>query len=91
MNSRILFEDETTGEAREVTIVFPGDADASGRRLSVLAPAGTALLGLAAGQSIAWPFPDGTSHSLRVVRMVHQSETDRTASPSRRRSARERR
>ena len=55
MNSRVLFEDETIGERREVTIVFPQQSDASGR-VSVLAPVGTALLGLAAGQWIVWPF-----------------------------------
>ena len=64
MNSRVLFEDETIGERREVTIVFPQQSDASGR-VSVLAPVGTALLGLAAGQSIVSPFPDGKPHSLR--------------------------
>lgn len=75
MNSRVLFEDETTGERREVTIVFPQQADAARRFLSVLAPVGTALLGLAAGQSITWPFPDGTSHSLRVLDITYQPES----------------
>ena len=76
MNSRVLFEDETTGLRREVTIVFPQESDGSGRRVSVLAPIGTALLGLAVGQSIVWPFPDGTSHSLRVLRIIYQPEAD---------------
>ena len=80
MNSRVLFEDETIGERREVTIVFPQQSDASGNRVSVLAPVGTALLGLAAGQSIVWPFPDGKPHSLRVLRIVYQPEAG-TATP----------
>lgn len=75
MNSRVLFEDESTGERREVTIVFPQEADASGRRVSVLAPVGTALLGLATGQSIVWPFPDGVSHCLRVLDITYQPES----------------
>ena len=29
MNSRVVFEDETTGERREVTLVYPRDADIS--------------------------------------------------------------
>ena len=87
MNSRVLFEDEATGESREVTIVFPQDSDASGKRISVLAPVGTALLGLAAGESIVWPFPDGTSRSLRVLRVVYQPEADRVAAPAPRRAA----
>jgi len=72
MNSRVVFVDETTEECREVIIVFPHEFDASGGRVSVLAPVGTALLGLAAGQSIVWPFPDGTSHTLRVLRISYQ-------------------
>jgi regulator of nucleoside diphosphate kinase len=81
MHSRVLFEDETSGESREVTIVFPQESDASGRQVSVLAPVGTALLGLAAGQSIVWPFPDGTSRSLRVLRVVYQPEADAAPTP----------
>jgi regulator of nucleoside diphosphate kinase len=86
MNSRVVFEDETIGERREVTIVFPQQSDASGNRVSVLAPVGTALLGLAAGQTIVWPFPDGKPHSLRVLRIVFQPEAE-TAVPRRTRRA----
>ena len=76
MNTRVKFEDEDTGECREMTIVFPQQANASKAWISVLAPVGTALLGLAAGQSIAWPFPDGTTHRLRVLKIVYQPEAD---------------
>jgi regulator of nucleoside diphosphate kinase len=90
MNSRVLFEDETTGERREITIVFPQDSDASAKRVSVLAPVGTALLGLAVGQSILWPFPDGTSHCLRVLRIAYQPEADSRPRPTAGREARDR-
>jgi regulator of nucleoside diphosphate kinase len=76
MNSRVLYADDTTGETREVALVFPHDSDASGRRVSILAPVGMALLGLSAGQSIVWPFPDGSAHELRVLRVVYQPESD---------------
>lgn len=74
MNSRVLFEDATTGKTTEVTIVFPHDADLTRGRVSVLAPVGTALLGLAEGDSIVWPFPDGSSRCLRVVAVTFQPE-----------------
>jgi regulator of nucleoside diphosphate kinase len=76
MNSRVLYVDESTGDSREVTLVFPHESDASARRVSILAPVGMALLGLSAGQSIVWPFPDGSSHDLRVLRVVYQPESD---------------
>jgi regulator of nucleoside diphosphate kinase len=80
MNSRVRYEDQSTGERRQVTIVFPHDANASTGAISVLTPVGTALLGLAAGQSIVWPFPDGTQHCLRVLSIVYQPEADDVAS-----------
>ena len=78
MNSRVRFEDVASGESREITIVFPEDADASLGKVSVLAPVGTALLGLAEGQTISWPFPDGTSRQLRVVEITFQPEANAT-------------
>jgi regulator of nucleoside diphosphate kinase len=80
MNSRVQFEDETTGECREVTIVYPQQADASKALISVLAPTGTALLGLAVGQSIVWPFPDGATRCLRVRKLIYQPEADEAPS-----------
>jgi regulator of nucleoside diphosphate kinase len=80
MHSRVQFEDETTGECREVTIVYPQQADASRALISVLAPTGTALLGLAVGQSIVWPFPDGATRRLRVLKLVYQPEADEVPS-----------
>jgi regulator of nucleoside diphosphate kinase len=76
MNSRVLFEDEAIGTTREVTIVLPQDADAVEGKVSVLAPVGTALLGLAENQSIVWPFPDGSQRRLRVLEVLYQPEAD---------------
>jgi regulator of nucleoside diphosphate kinase len=74
MNSRVVYEDATSGRTMEVTIVFPHDADIEHGKVSVLAPVGTALLGLAEGDSIVWPFPDGSSRCLRVVAVTFQPE-----------------
>lgn len=76
MNSRVLYEDMATGRTTEVTIVFPQDADVQSGKISVLAPVGTALLGLAQGASIVWPFPDGSSRCLRVVDVTFQPEAE---------------
>lgn len=77
MNSRVLYVDETTGERRFVTIVFPNDADAGAGRISVLAPVGSALLGLSIGQAIDWSFPDGGTRRLRVEDVSFQPELAR--------------
>ena len=82
MNSRVVFKDETTGEFRTVTIVYPQDADPSDGRISVMAPVGSALLGLSVGQSIEWCFPDGRPRTLRVVELLYQPEAEVNASRS---------
>ena len=74
MNSRVIFENETTGERREVTLVYPGNADIDAGRSSVLVPVGTALLGLRVGQSIDWELPGGEKQRYRVVEVPFQPE-----------------
>jgi regulator of nucleoside diphosphate kinase len=74
MNSRVLFENETTGERREVTLVYPGMADIAAGRISVLVPVGTALLGLRVGQAIDWELPNGERHRYRIVDVLFQPE-----------------
>ena len=41
------------------TLVWPSQADAARRRISVLAPMGTALLGCRAGDRVEWQMPGG--------------------------------
>jgi regulator of nucleoside diphosphate kinase len=66
MNSEVVYEDCETSATRTVRVVYPKDADAVQGRISVLAPIGSALLGLRVGQSITWRVPNGTKR-LRVV------------------------
>ena len=73
MNSEVVYEDVETRARRTVKIVFPKDADAKAGRVSVLAPIGSALLGLRVGQDIEWPVPGGTKR-VRVVEVRYQPE-----------------
>jgi regulator of nucleoside diphosphate kinase len=73
MNSRVSFEDVDTGERLEMTLVYPHDADVDHGRVSVLAPVGSALLGLSVGQSVEWPVPGG-KRRLRVEAVTYQPE-----------------
>jgi regulator of nucleoside diphosphate kinase len=73
--SRVRFEDERTHNVREVVLVYPTGADVSAGRISVLAPIGAALLGLAAGDSISWPLPEGREARLRIVAVEPAVET----------------
>lgn len=66
MGSTVEFRSDA-GQQRRVTLVFPGDADISANRISILTPIGTALVGLATGQSIRWMTRDGREHELTIV------------------------
>ena len=74
MNSTVIFEEEGSGQRREMTLVFPRDADPEQGRISILAPVGSALLGLAVGESIDWPLPGGKHRRFRIVEVVYQPE-----------------
>ena len=74
MNSVVRFVDEDAGRESEIKLVFPGHADVEAKRISVLAPIGSALLGLSVGDSIDWPLPQGRTRRLRVVAITYQPE-----------------
>ena len=73
MNSTIRFVDETSKAESELTLVYPVAAGAAGT-VSVLAPVGSALLGLSVGQTISWPMPGGRTAELRVLEVLRQPE-----------------
>lgn len=61
------------GSQRRVTLVYPGEADISLGKVSILTPIGTALLGLSGGQSIEWIARDERRHRLTVVSVDNAS------------------
>jgi regulator of nucleoside diphosphate kinase len=67
MNCDVEFRDDTTGQVRNVTLVYPEEADISKRRVSVLTPVGTALIGLPEGHSMTWETPSGEVRQLTVL------------------------
>lgn len=69
MHARVEFEYLDSGEIEDYVLVYPERADAANGLLSILAPVGTALLGLRAGDTIDWPTPGGIRR-LRVRRVV---------------------
>lgn len=73
MNSKVRFVLES-GEEFCLTLVYPQDIDGSTERISILAPVGSALLGLSAGAQIEWPKPGGGVMKVRLVEVVYQPE-----------------
>jgi regulator of nucleoside diphosphate kinase len=74
MNSTVRFEIESSSEEFCLTLVYPKDIDASGERISILAPVGSALLGLSQGDEIEWPKPGGGVLRVRIKEITYQPE-----------------
>jgi regulator of nucleoside diphosphate kinase len=68
MGSRVAFRCGKDGDMREVTLVYPHEADTEAGRISVLTPIGAALIGLSTGQTIAWRSPGGEWRTVTVLR-----------------------
>lgn len=67
MNSIVLFEDQDSGKERRLQLVYPHQADGSPDRISILAPAGAAMIGLSVNDSIEWPLKGRKPLHLKVV------------------------
>ena len=75
MNSTVVFQ---TGDGKQFSLklVYPKDTDGSTEKLSILAPIGSAILGLKEGDSISWPVHGGTSMDVQIIRVADQPDRD---------------
>lgn len=76
MNTKFSFLNLHDDKEMTVTLVYPSDANFSEGKISVLAPLGSALLGLRVGQSINWMFPDKKTKTLKITRIHYQPEAN---------------
>jgi regulator of nucleoside diphosphate kinase len=69
MRSRLRFTDDD-GRTRTATLLYPDDMPSAPDGLSILTPVGTALLGLAEGQTISYETVDGRTKTLTVLEIL---------------------
>ncbi|PTN33202.1 nucleoside diphosphate kinase regulator [Desulfonatronum sp. SC1] len=74
MNSTVKFRVEPSGEEFVMTLVYPGSEDSQGQKISILAPVGSALLGLTQGDEIEWPRPGGGTMRVAIMDVIYQPE-----------------
>lgn len=72
MNSTVRFADEESGKEFQRTLCYPEEATGGSDKVSILAPLGSALLGLSVGQRIDWPVPGGRTARIRILDVVSQ-------------------
>ena len=59
LDSTVVIKDMETKRDMTITIVMPQSADIKQKKVSVLAPIGTALIGFRKGQKVSWEVPAG--------------------------------
>jgi regulator of nucleoside diphosphate kinase len=73
MNSQVHCREESSGKDYHLKLVYPQDAGGEGT-VSILAPVGSALLGLSVGQHIDWTAPTGKVLKLTLLAVEYQPE-----------------
>ncbi|GGC74667.1 nucleoside diphosphate kinase regulator [Marinobacter halophilus] len=73
MNSVIRFLDEDANKEHEMMLVYPHEVGDSDHKVSILAPAGAAMLGLSIGDSIEWPMKGRKPIHLKVVSVTRKA------------------
>lgn len=79
MNSRVHFKEVNSERTFSLTLVYPkkpGEGRGDYSSLSILAPVGSALLGLREGDTIEWPKPGGGVLSLQIIEVLYQPERE---------------
>jgi regulator of nucleoside diphosphate kinase len=66
LNTAVTIKDLASGNETTLRIVLPEFADIKQKKVSVLAPMGTALIGLKTGQRFSWQMPAGVKSFLIV-------------------------
>ena len=59
LNSTVKIKTEDKDEIIELMLVTPDKADIKERKISIMAPIGTALIGFRQGQKVKWQVPAG--------------------------------
>lgn len=74
MRSMVRFVISPGGKEFELVLCYPDEIDDNPNKVSILAPIGSAILGLSIGQEIEWPAPGGGHVSVRIIAVTWQPE-----------------
>ena len=76
MNAKVLVLIAPSTEPKEIHLVYPHDFRGDAGQVNVLAPIGAAISGLAEGQEIEWPQPDGHLMQVKIIKVLYQPERE---------------
>ena len=72
MNSQVYIMDLDSHEEMTFKLVFPEEANLDDKKVSVLAPVGSAVLGYRTGDTVEWNVPS-RKRRLKIGKVVHWS------------------
>ena len=76
MNARVMITIAPAVEPTEIFLVYPHEFLGEKGQVNVIAPIGAAILGLAEGQEIEWPQPDGHLMKVKIEKVLYQPERE---------------
>ena len=71
LNSKVRIKAEDKDEVMELMLVTPDRADIKEKRISIMAPIGTALIGFRQGQKIKWQVPAG-KRTFTILEVINE-------------------
>lgn len=77
LDSTVVIRDIKTSRDMTITIVLPQKADIKQKKVSVLAPIGTALIGFRKGQTVSWQVPSGNK-DFKIMEVDNTFSSDKT-------------
>jgi regulator of nucleoside diphosphate kinase len=72
LNSNVRIEELSSNKTFDLTIVAPALANATEKRISVLSPLGTALIGFRKGEEVEWKMPGG-KRKFRILDVINEA------------------
>ncbi len=73
LNSTVRIKTEGKDEIMELMLVTPDKADIKERKISIMAPIGTALIGFRKGQKVKWQVPAGKK-TFTIMDVINDSQ-----------------
>ncbi len=73
LNSKVIIKADDRNETLELIVVTPDKANIREKKISVLAPIGTALIGYRRGQKIKWQVPAG-KRTFTILEVTNHNE-----------------
>ena len=70
LNSKVRIKTEGKDEVMELMLVTPDKANIKEKRISIMAPIGTALIGFRQGQKVKWQVPAGKK-TFTIVEVIN--------------------